>query len=180
MQWSTTFDRGRDDWGSGIVADDSGHIIVTGGSQNAHNSDLIVLEYDNSGNPIWADTVDHGNSDSGHDIAIDDLGNIYIAGISQLANQDIINYKYLKNPTGVGERHLISNYYIKTSTETGRLLINYNLPRNSTLYVINSAGRTLKRLKASGKGNLVLKNLTSGVYGIYATGVGFKKTVVIR
>ena len=181
--WSTTYNGGRNDWANGLAIDDSGNLFLTGGSENAHNADLIVLEYTSNGSLVWADTIDNGHGDSGHDIAIDPQGNLYVTGITQLSNRDILNLKYQKSNTGVGEHAVFSPYFVKPSCNAGKLIISYNAPAHSTLYVINAASQILNKRTVAGKGSLILRNLPAGIYGVYIAGKayhGFKKAIIVR
>ena len=181
--WATTYNGGRNDWANGIVVDDSGKLFITGGSENPNNADLIVLEYTNNGTLVWADTIDNGHGDSGHDIAIDPQGNLYITGVTNLADRDILNLKYKKLQTDVDENNNVSPYFLNPSWSMGKLTISFNLPSNSTVYVINASGQVLKKRFVSGNGTLTFRNLAAGVYGIYVTGKtyrNFKKVVAVR
>lgn len=181
--WATTYNGGRNDWANGLIVDDSGNLFVTGGSENANNADLVVLEYSSDGNLLWSTTIDNGHGDSGHDIDIDPQGNLYITGITNIADRDILNVKYRKSHTDVGEHTIISPYYIKISNGVRELLISYDVPRNSTLYVVNTAGQIIKKRLVSGSGSMILRNLPAGVYEVFAAGEMFrvlKKAIVVK
>lgn len=86
------------DSGSGVAADASGNIVVTGtfgsfgpptgGSASFGNitlnsaglGDIFVAKYDSDGNVLWAKQAGSSSFDSGQDIATDNAGNIVVTG----------------------------------------------------------------------------------------------------
>jgi len=86
VQWADGAGSGsNNDWGSDVVVDFSGNILVTGlfgstitfGSSTLTGGGIFVVQYDNAGNVLWDLSVPDG---LGNSIAEDSNGNIYIAG----------------------------------------------------------------------------------------------------
>ncbi len=73
--------------GSGIKADNSGGILITGSYYDFNtgtSNDVMLLKYDQSGNQVWQKFYDFGNSEYGKLINIDSHSNIIITGFGAL------------------------------------------------------------------------------------------------
>ncbi len=82
----------NNDYGSGIVTDNSGNSYITGrfvgnasfGSTTLTSSgfeDIFIAKLDSSGNYLWAKKAGGtGGNDSGYDLATDSIGNCYVTG----------------------------------------------------------------------------------------------------
>ncbi len=90
------------DRGEKIVADNMGHIYITGGFRGTANfdpngtyqltaappkvtgaqdaDDVFVTKWDTAGNFVWANSWGGGLADYGQDLALDGIGNIYVVG----------------------------------------------------------------------------------------------------
>lgn len=73
--------------GSGIRADNSGGVFVTGSYYDfstGTSNDVMLLKYDQSGNQVWQKFYDFGNSEYGKLVNIDSHSNIIITGFGAL------------------------------------------------------------------------------------------------
>ncbi len=103
--WAAVYngDDNGDDWGYGLVIDDSGNAYATGSVATANSGkDIITVKFDASGNFKWAKQYNGpGNlDDQANHIAADPQGNIIITGISKgdTTADDYVTIKY--NPGG--------------------------------------------------------------------------------
>ncbi|MES2592480.1 MAG: SBBP repeat-containing protein [Bacteroidota bacterium] len=81
-------------YGTGITADASGNVLVTGGfysssiifgttaltNTGSNTSDVFVVKYDTSGNVLWAKSAGGTGDDLGRSISTDTSGNILVTG----------------------------------------------------------------------------------------------------
>ncbi len=125
--WAKSAGGNATDRGHSISVDASGNVVVVGlfisstinfGSVNANhsgsgNSDLFIVKYDASGNPLWAKGAGGSGSDVANGVATDASNNIYVTGFfsstsinfsgntltnSGSGSQDLFLVKY--NPSG--------------------------------------------------------------------------------
>lgn len=96
---------------TGIAADGSGNIIVTGYSSGSSSAeDYATVKYDPQGNSLWVNRY-NGSSNS-YDISTsidaDDLGNVYVTGYSydDLTSEDYATIKYSPE----GQQEWVSKY----------------------------------------------------------------------
>jgi hypothetical protein len=88
-----------DDWGSGIVVDNSDNVYVTGGSVVAGVfSEYLTIKYNSEGQEQWVARY-HGTgngNDAARSIAIDGSGNVCVTGSSFNSNNnfDCVTIKY--------------------------------------------------------------------------------------
>lgn len=70
-QWNQTLDQaGKTDRATGIFADASGNVYVTGRSSNGSDDDFVTVKYNASnGTQAWIKTFDSGGDDQAEDIA---------------------------------------------------------------------------------------------------------------
>jgi len=76
--------------GSGIRADNSGGVFVTGSYYDfstGTSNDVMLLKYDQSGNQLWQKFYDFGNSEYGKLVNIDSHSNIIITGFGALQGE---------------------------------------------------------------------------------------------
>ncbi len=96
---------------TGIAADGSGNIIVTGYSSGSSSAeDYATVKYDPQGNSLWVNRY-NGSSNS-YDISTsidaDNLGNVYVTGYSydDLTSEDYTTIKYSPE----GQQEWVSKY----------------------------------------------------------------------
>ncbi len=96
---------------TGIAADGSGNIIVTGYSSGSSSAeDYATVKYDPQGNSLWVNRY-NGSSNS-YDISTsidaDNLGNVYVTGYSydDLTSEDYATIKYSPE----GQQEWVSKY----------------------------------------------------------------------
>jgi hypothetical protein len=89
--WSRGFGSTFDDGGTGVAADPSGNIFVTGSFQDevsfggpalasAGLSDIFIAKYDAAGGHLWSTRFGDGNFQTGSRLAADAAGNIVVVG----------------------------------------------------------------------------------------------------
>ncbi len=153
---------------SSIAADQYGNVYVTGYTANG-NYDMLTIKYDPNGNIVWADTIDNGDNDYGKSIALDKNGNIYVVGNSTIGGYyDILIVKY-ENNQGIQDKkgdYDSSVFKLHSAMSGNNLIYSVGNTEMYSLAIINPAGRLVKEIKASGKGEhiLPLKQLRSGIY----------------
>jgi hypothetical protein len=90
-QWATQAGGSSNDWGNGIVIDNSGNIYVTGNFEetitfdsysltSSGDFDVFVAMLDSEGNWQWATQAGGSSNDWGNGIIIDNSGNSYVTG----------------------------------------------------------------------------------------------------
>jgi len=100
QQWVNIFNgaSNQEDYGIGLVTDNSGNVYVTGNSQNGSLYDIVTIKYDPDGVQQWTRFYNGpgGSHDISHGIAIDNSANIYITGESVGAgtSYDYVTLKY--------------------------------------------------------------------------------------
>ncbi len=87
--WADTIDNGHHDVATGVAADNSNNIIVTGVSFiHVGGGEYFTVKYDSSGTIQWADTVDNGWFDVARGVAVDNSNNIIVTGDFYLYDDD--------------------------------------------------------------------------------------------
>jgi len=76
-----------DDRGNAITVDSSSNVIAVGqtDSTGAGNDDVLIVQYDSSGNIQWQRTLGGANNEEASTVAVDSSDNIYIGGETQSA-----------------------------------------------------------------------------------------------
>ena len=103
--WADTIDNGHHDVATGVAADNSNNIIVTGVSFiHVGGGEYLTVKYDSSGTILWADTVDNGWFDVARGVAVDNSDNIIVTGDFYLYDDDndYLTIKYAPN-AGISE-----------------------------------------------------------------------------
>jgi uncharacterized delta-60 repeat protein len=105
QQWVARFNGpgNFNDQANALALDNSGNILVTGGSYGANGSvlDYLTIKYSSSGAILW--TARYNGPVSGNDtataLAVDNTGNVFVTGTSQGLNsaQDYATIKYNSN-----------------------------------------------------------------------------------
>lgn len=137
--WKTMFDlQGLADYGTQIVIDNSGNIIVCGVTQiSGLNFDYVVIKYDNAGNELWHQTYDG----TAHDLdvptalTIDDNDNIYVTGASNGLNTqtDYCTIKYSPN----GSQQWVHRYNYAGSFEIPAGIV---IGNSNNIYITGGSG----------------------------------------
>lgn len=92
--WAKTFGGVDGDAATGITADASGNVVVTGWFASASitfgstvlsnsgtaSSDFYMVKFDASGNVLWAKSAGSTGNDRGQDLSTDASGNIFVTG----------------------------------------------------------------------------------------------------
>jgi chitodextrinase len=88
-QWSVLFGAPEADVTSGVGADASGNVYVTGntrgnldGETNAGNQDIFLAKYNSSGSRIWTKLLGTTTNEFGRKLAVDTGGNAFMCGNS--------------------------------------------------------------------------------------------------
>ena len=107
-KWTRTYNDAAngDDRASGVAADTSGNVYVTGYITGA-GKDIWLRKYDASGNVVWTQTYNGtGNGDDiGSGVAVDSSGNVYVVGsVKTGTNSNIWLRKYDPNGTELWTR----------------------------------------------------------------------------
>lgn len=152
LQWQrtlkssfTTANRGDISYSVGIGS--TGSVYLTGKSYNGTYDDIIVANYDTSGNLQWQRTLDSTNSDIAYSIAIGTLDNIYICGQTfdsgEGGDSKVIVVKYNSSGTlqwqrtftrGAGHQHVGKSCCLDSSDNV------YSISEDGIIVKYNSSG----------------------------------------
>jgi hypothetical protein len=98
MQWARAAGNSGNESRSGVTADDSGFVYLTGSYNsaslsfgatsltNAGSYDIFVTKYDKNGNVIWARSKGGSGPEEGYAIVADHLGHVYVTGYFKGSN----------------------------------------------------------------------------------------------
>ncbi len=161
QQWASIYDgNGNDytnnstsvgtDFPSAIILDNSGNIIVTGGSYTTSgqftSQDMTTVKYSSSsGSQVWAKTYDGPahEDDHPHALATDASSNIYITGGTGVSNRNATTIQY--NSSGI--QQWVMNY------DGGATIVDRGLSictdNSNNIYVAGRTGTSSLLLKYS-------------------------------
>ncbi|MCX5672099.1 MAG: SBBP repeat-containing protein, partial [Planctomycetota bacterium] len=86
LLWTRQFGTDKEDYSSGVFADDLGNVYISGwtkgslGGPNAGSHDAFLAKYDASGSPLWIIQIGSSGGDYAEAVSADGLGRVYIAG----------------------------------------------------------------------------------------------------
>jgi hypothetical protein len=88
--WVKQFGTSSEDHSTGVNAEKSGNVYVTGyssgslpGNSNLGSNDAFVVKYDGSGNQIWVKQFGTSGEDRANGVVTDSTGNVYITGYTK-------------------------------------------------------------------------------------------------
>jgi len=86
-QWTKQIGTSNQDFGHGVITDNSGNIYITGlttggldGNTNQGGQDIFLLKYNSSGVKQWTQQIGTSGSDRGDELVVDSADNIFITG----------------------------------------------------------------------------------------------------
>jgi len=107
QQWIKQIGTSAVDAGSGVAADSSGNVYVTGWTlgaltgTNAGRRDIFLTKYDSSGTQQWMKQIGTSAAERGKHVAVDSSGNAYVTGWTRgalsgtnVGDHDIFLMKY--------------------------------------------------------------------------------------
>jgi len=91
VEWTRSYDGGREDIGHGVAVDSADNVIVTGRSylngSDGYSMDYYTIKYDPDGNEIWEVAYDgEGNWDVAYAVAVDSADNVIVTGASSFTH----------------------------------------------------------------------------------------------
>jgi hypothetical protein len=185
------------DEGKKIITDATGNVYIIGdfassslniGTTTLTNeglSDIFIMKYDDTGNPLWAKSVGGSSIDWGKGIATDAIGNTYIIGeyyyssivfgtdtLTNAGYSDIFLAKLNAGVTNIEEISFTDDCTIFPNPFSTQVTLRTKVQlKNATLQVINCLGQTIKEIEnISGQTTSLMRdNLETGIYFLRLT-----------
>ncbi len=113
--WNVYFDgtaAGSADEANAIAVDVSGHVIVTGVSQDASGGkNMRTVKYNGvTGNEIGTSVYESSYDDAGYSVATDAAGNVFVTGYSKDSSPFSVNIRTVKYAAGLGPQIWTASY----------------------------------------------------------------------
>ena len=121
--WAKSAGGINNDAASSIAADSSGNTYVTGTFTSptitfgstvltlTGSSDVFIVKYDSSGNPLWANSFGNFSDNVGNSIVTDKAGNIYVAGYFKSHSMSVGGFTLTNDTTDTTADIFIAKYH---------------------------------------------------------------------